>query len=224
MADRKRMQMLRWAAFFLMFAYGMFVSARAAWWPGLLFLVVFLLQVAGGAIYLWRKNPDVIVARSQAHKGTKGWDRILTSFLRVLLITAFVVAWLDNQGHWSRAPWWVIVLGYVLLTGGMVGSFKVLSVNKFAERTVRIQRDRGQRVIDIGPYAVVRHPMYAAAFLILLGLALALGSFWAVIPTVLASLLLVVRTVLEDRTLQNELGGYKEYAARIRYRLVPGVW
>jgi protein-S-isoprenylcysteine O-methyltransferase Ste14 len=97
-------------------------------------------------------------------------------------------------------------------------------VNRHFEPTVRIQTDRGHTVIDTGPYALVRHPGYVAASLLVLGMPLSLGSYWASIPAILSYLLLVVRTALEDRTLQDELPGYKEYARRVRYRLLPGVW
>jgi protein-S-isoprenylcysteine O-methyltransferase Ste14 len=98
------------------------------------------------------------------------------------------------------------------------------SVNRFFEPTVRIQTDRGHRVIDTGPYALARHPGYVAACLLCLGMPLSLGSFWALIPAVLSCLLLVVRTVMGDRTLRDELTGYEEYTQRVRYRLIPGVW
>jgi protein-S-isoprenylcysteine O-methyltransferase Ste14 len=107
---------------------------------------------------------------------------------------------------------------------GFIGVTWATSVNKFFEPSVRIQTDRGHRVIDAGPYADIRHPGYAFGFLLSLGMPLALGSLWALIPAVMLCPLLVTRTVLEDRTLQNELPGYKEYAERVRYRLLPGVW
>ena len=97
-------------------------------------------------------------------------------------------------------------------------------MNKFFEPLVRIQTDRGHRVIDTGPYAIVRHPGYVLGYPLFLGMPLALGSFWALIPAALLCPLLVTRTVWEDRTLREELPGYKEYAQRVRYRLVPGVW
>ena len=98
------------------------------------------------------------------------------------------------------------------------------SVNKFFEPTVRIQTDRGHRVIDTGPYAIVRHPGYASAALLIFGMPLSLGSYWALIPAAISYGLLIIRTVWEDRTLQEELTGYKEYAQRVRYRLVRGIW
>ena len=98
------------------------------------------------------------------------------------------------------------------------------AVNKFFEPGVRIQTDRGQRVIDSGPYAVVRHPGYVAACLLFVGIALSLGSLWALAPAGLACLLLIFRTQWEDRTLRAELAGYEEYTQRVRSRWIPGVW
>ena len=118
----------------------------------------------------------------------------------------------------------MVVLGYVLFSLGMIGMVWLEVVNKFAEPGVRIQTDRGHKVVDTGPYAIVRHPTYLASMPQFAGMALALGSYWALLPTAAASLVLVVRTALEDHTLQNELEGYKEYACRVRYRLIPGVW
>jgi protein-S-isoprenylcysteine O-methyltransferase Ste14 len=97
-------------------------------------------------------------------------------------------------------------------------------VNKFFEPFVRIQTDRGHRVIDTGPYALVRHPGYVFGYLSFLGIPLALGSLWALIPAILTGSLLVLRTIWEDQMLREELPGYKEYAQRVRYRLVPGIW
>jgi protein-S-isoprenylcysteine O-methyltransferase Ste14 len=106
----------------------------------------------------------------------------------------------------------------------MAGLTWAEAVNKFFEPFVRIQTDRGHHVIDTGPYAIIRHPGYALSFPFFLGIPLALGSLWGLIPAILMSTFLVVRTILEDRTLQEELPGYEEYARRVRYRLVPGVW
>ena len=229
MAGRQQMRMFLGAilsliGFFSLLAVIMFVPAGIGWRNGWVFLAVFLLQMGIAAVYIWRKNPDLFVARSRMQKGTKGWDRVLFYVLQATLLGEFGVAAFDFRYHWSAARVWVVTLGYVLFTAGMVGCFWVLSVNQFAEMSVRIQTERGHQVVDTGPYAIVRHPMYVACFLLFPGIALALGSFWALIPAALVSVILVVRTVLEDRTLQRELEGYKEYAARVRYRVIPGVW
>jgi protein-S-isoprenylcysteine O-methyltransferase Ste14 len=167
----------------------------------------------------------VVVARSTPHRGTKRWDRVLFSLINVLFLAMFAVAALDDgRFHWSLVPLWLTAVGYLLLLMGTAGNVWVLTVNKFAEKSVRIQTDRGHKVVDTGPYAIVRHPFYVTALVLCGGIPLALGSFWALVPAAFAALVLVVRTAWEDRTLHNELDGYKEYARRIRYRLVPGVW
>jgi protein-S-isoprenylcysteine O-methyltransferase Ste14 len=210
----------------LIFVLSLFFPAGTwRWARGWLFFVVILAVYYPSIRYLMRVNPEMIAARINRHEGTKGWDRILVGLMIPLMISIFVVAALDDgRYHWFHVPWWVCGLGYVLFVAGWAGTVWAQSVNKFFERTVRIQTDRGQYVIDRGPYAFVRHPGYVAISLLLLGIPLALGSMWSLIPSILTCLLFVVRTVLEDRTLQNELPGYEEYAERVRYKLVPGVW
>ena len=121
-------------------------------------------------------------------------------------------------------PWWIVALGYLLFAAGYALSTWALAVNKFFEPSVRIQTDRGQKVIDTGPYRIVRHPGYAAGIPALVGIALALGSWWALIPVGISSALVILRTQWEDQTLQAELPGYKDYTRRVRCRLIPGVW
>ena len=212
--------------FFLILAAVMFLPAGDVRWArGWLFFFVFLALTVLASIYLWHRNPAIFAARSKIQKGTKRWDKVVMFFLFLSLLAVFPVAGLDDgRFHWSSVPTWVVVLGYVLFSAGFALSAWVEAVNKFAEPGVRIQTERGHKVVDTGPYAIVRHPMYLSAFFLFFGAALALGSFWALIPAGFVALVLVVRTTLEDRTLQNELEGYKEYASRVRYRLIPGIW
>src|SRR6516162_3185797 len=208
------------------FALFMFLPAGTwAWTKGWLFIVVFLGTLVIVALYLWRVNPEVVVARSSSHKGTKRWDKILLCFIFPAVYAIVPVAALDDgRFHWFPVPLWVCGVGYVLFLVGMGIVTWAEAVNKFFEVTVRIQTERGQKVIDTGPYAVVRHPGYVAGILFCVGIALCLGSLWALIPAGLASALLILRTRWEDQTLQAELPGYKEYTERVRYRLIPGVW
>ncbi len=204
----------------------MFSSAgNIRWTKGWVFLLVFLIQMILAVLYLWRRNPAIFVARSKIHEGTKSCDKVVLLFLLISFLAIFPVAGLhDGRYHWSAVPPWGVVLGYVLFSIGFVVSAWAYGVNKFAEPGVRIQTERGHKVVDTGPYAIVRHPIYLGGFVLALGIALALGSLWALIPVAVATLIIVVRTVLEDRLLQNELEGYKEYASRVRYRLIPGIW
>jgi len=210
----------------LIFLLCLFLPAGTwAWSRGWLFFFVIVVTSIVITLYLRRVNPDVIAARVNRHEGTKGWDRWLLGILIPAMVSILPVAALDDSRyHWFHVPWWVCVLGYVLLIAGMAGMTWAESVNKFFEPTVRIQTDRGHTVIDNGPYAIVRHPGYVSGFLVFIGMPLSLGSLWALIPGILSCLLLVVRTICEDRTLRDELTGYEEYAQRVRYRLIPGVW
>lgn len=210
----------------LLFALFMFVPANnIRWGKGWLFLLAFVVLDALAAVYVWRTNPELLVARHRRHQGTKPWDKVLLCLFFLSVMAIFSLAALDDgRLHWSRVPLFVCGLGYLLLVVGLILTTWAGSVNKFAERTVRIQTDRGHKVIDTGPYALVRHPGYLAAFFWFAGIALALGSFWALVPGAVASTILVVRTFLEDQTLQKELEGYREYVARVRYRLIPGIW
>ncbi len=189
------------------------------------FVTLFLGTLVVAGLYLWCVNPEVVVARIRFHRGTKRWDRILLCFLLPAVCAVFLVAALDyGRFHRLPVPWWVCGIGYVLFLVGVGIVTWAEAVNKFFEPTVRIQTDRGHKVIDTGPYAIVRHPGYVGGLLFFVGTALCLGSLWALIPAGLASALLLLRTRWEDQTLQAELPGYKEYAQRVRCKLLPGLW
>ena len=177
------------------------------------------------SLFLWRVNPEVLVARSRTHKGTKRWDKTLLCFFFSSVYAIVPMGALDDgRFHWSSLPWWVCGVGYALLLVGLGIVTYAEAVNKFFEPTVRLQTDRGQTVIATGPYAHVRHPGYVGGILTTMGMAVSLGSLWALIPAGLATLLLVLRTQWEDQTLQTELTGYKAYTQRVRYKLIPRVW
>jgi protein-S-isoprenylcysteine O-methyltransferase Ste14 len=210
-------------AFFPLF---MFLPAGTwTWDKGWLFILVLLAVSLVASLVLWRVNPEVVVARNNPHQGTKHWDKILLWFLLPPFLAIFPVAALDDgRFHWFPTPWWICAIGYLLLLIGIAVMTWAMAVNKFFEPTVRIQADRGHKVIETGPYAIVRHPGYVSGSLIFMGIALSLGSLWALIPAGLATLVLILRTRWEDQTLQAELASYKEYAKRVRYKLIPGVW
>ena len=195
------------------------------WSKGWLFIAIMLGVISAVILFLQRVNPEVIAARSRIHKGTKSWDKILLSVYFPAMSAVLTVAALDDgRFHWFPVPWWVCGVGYALLLAGIGIVTWAESVNKFFEVTVRIQTERGHSVIDTGPYAIARHPGYVGGILHAIGIALSLGSFWALIPAGIASIVLMVRTQWEDETLRDELDGYAEYAARVRYKLIPGVW
>jgi len=193
------------------------------WAKGWLMIVVFVVLTTPSMVYMWRVNPEIFAARRRIQPGTKGWDKVLLMVLFPMMLAIYPVAALDDgRFHWSRVPLWLVVVGYVLLTTSWCLFMWVESVNTFAEPGVRVHAE--QKVIDTGPYAIVRHPMYMGVPAFSVGTALALGSCWALVPAALLLPLLVARTAMEDRTLREELAGYKQYASRVRYRLLPGVW
>ena len=204
----------------LIFVLCLFLPAGTwAWSRGWLFFVVIVGTSILITLYLRRVNPDVIAARVNRHEGTKGWDRWLLGILIPAMVSILPVAALDDgRFHWSHVPWWVCGIGYVLLIAGLAGMTWAESVNKFFEPTVRIQTDRGHKVIDTGPYAIVRHPGYVAACLLCLGMPLSLGSFWALIPAVRVVPAPGRANGLGGRTLRDELAGYREYTQRVRYQ------
>ena len=193
------------------------------WAKGWVMIVVFVALTIPSMVYIRRVNPEIFAARRRIQPGTKGWDRVLLMVLLPTMLAIYPVAALDDgRFHWSRVPLWLVVVGYVLLTTSWCLFMWVESVNKFAEPGVRVHAE--QKVINTGPYAIVRHPMYMGVPSFSVGTALALGSYWALVPAALLLPILVGRTAMEDRTLREELAGYKQYASRVRYRLLPGVW
>ena len=198
---------------------------RIAWIPGWVF-IAFLVAVFGlSALPLVHANPMIYRARSRFQPGTRKWDLVLLAVLFLAMIAEIPIATLDaGRMGWTAVPQWVVLVGYVLLTGGIAVTTWAQAVNPFFEPGVRIQKERAQQVITSGPYRFVRHPGYAAAIAMFVGMPLALASWWGLLPAALAIALLILRTGLEDRLLQAELSGYAEYVRRTRYRLVPGLW
>jgi protein-S-isoprenylcysteine O-methyltransferase Ste14 len=219
--------LIRLGGFVLLLGLLMFLAAgRLEWVEGWLFLAMYVVTSVAAIAYLWRKSPEIVVARSTTHRGGQpAVQRVLLVVFLICFVAMFPVAGLDwGRFHGSRVPPWVIIIGNVLFAAGMAGNVWVLSVNKFAEPSVRIQAERGHKVIDTGPYAVVRHPLYATSFLLFAGIPLALGSLWAIVPAAICAAVIVIRAALEDRMLRAELAGYAEYSHRVRYRLIPGIW
>ena len=211
----------------LLMGAALFLSAGTLQWPhGLLFVVAFLFLTLIAMAWLWRVNPEIFVARRRlTGQDTKGWDLVLLLILLGSFLATLIVAALDDgRFHWAPAPLWAVLVGYVLLLAGYVGTGWAQAVNRHFEPSVRIQSDRDRHVITTGPYAYVRHPGYIFGIILTFGIALALGSLWALLPAVLVVVVLVIRTNLEDATLQRELPGYAEYAARVRYKWIPGNW
>ena len=203
-----------------------FIPAGSLRWPqAWIFIALYLSAVAWFYLSTKKRDPGLLKERMSPQKNVKAWDRRIVRIYSLLLAAMTVLVGLDAvRFRWSHlAPGWN-VLGFGGLALAMLLAFWATRENPFASQVVRIQDDRGHRVCSTGPYAHVRHPMYDGVILSIISFPLALGSLFALIPAGFIVGLFILRTSLEDKTLQEELPGYKEYAQKVRYRLIPGVW
>jgi len=198
------------------------------WWQAWLFALLIVAAGVGGRIWAERRHPGLLAERQNFDNaaGVKPWDKVLSPLMAVSVsFPMVIVAGLDHRFGWSPVfPPWLTILGLILIALGYAFAVWAMAENRFFSGVVRIQIDRGHVVCDSGPYRIVRHPGYAGSVLPLPGLVLALSSIWTLIPAAVALIIIVIRTTLEDRTLQEELPGYKDYARRVRYRLFPGIY
>lgn len=200
-------------------------SGRFAWiWAWVYLGISFVSVLINGAIML-RRSPETIAERGQPGE-MQNWDKIVSGLWAAAQYLALpLVAGLDLRFGWTpplNAGWhWA---GALVFTVGLILSSWAMIVNTFFSTAVRIQHERGQSVCRSGPYRYVRHPGYAGFMLSSLGIPILLGSWWTLIPGIVAITLMVIRTVFEDQVLQAELPGYQEYAREVRYRLIPGIW
>lgn len=211
---------------FVVLALLLFVGAgRLDWTWAWVYLGINILTVLIGGAILLRSSPETIAERGRPRE-MRDWDMIVTglwSLFQYLLLP--LVAALDVRFAWTREPGlaWHLA-GAVVVALGLGLSAWAMQANAYFSTVVRIQKERGHTVCRSGPYRFVRHPGYLGYSLHSLGMAVLLGSWWALIPGVAAVAAMTTRTFLEDRTLHAELPGYPDYAAQVRYRLLPGVW
>jgi len=192
----------------------------------LFFGAAFIYFVAS-TLAVYRFNPELLIARlTLRREGSKTWDEVLmrlANLTGMLLIPA--VAGLDvGRYGWSGLDLIYVVPGFALFVLGAVLITWAMIVNRYFESTVRIQEDRYHEVVSTGPYIFVRHPGYLSGILWMSSIPLILGSLYTLLPVMIYSAMMVLRTHLEDRTLRDELPGYSEYADRVKYRLIPWVW
>jgi protein-S-isoprenylcysteine O-methyltransferase Ste14 len=197
------------------------------WGEGWTFLAIFAAGSALMCAWLIRRDPALLAERmaSPVQKEQAPWDR-------VFMIGTIIVwcGWLAFMGfdagrlHRGQMPMWLEAVGGFLIVIGFGAIMPVFAANSYAAPVVRVQSERRQHVIDTGPYAIVRHPMYAAASLYVFGIPLLLGSRWGLIGSVLIMAAIAFRATKEEQTLKDGLAGYADYMTRVRYRLVPYVW
>ncbi len=230
---KKTMNKKRIALFFLDEILGIIVmgvalfwsAGRVDWWPAWAAIAVWLAFYTAEDIILLRSNPGLMAERLAPPAGAKFWDKVIMSMLRLMQLVRYILAGLDLRYGWSGSfplaaqitALIVCFLSYGLLAWAMAS-------NAFFSQIVRIQSDRGHVVIAGGPYRYVRHPGYVGMIVFELAMATLLASWWALLASALCAILLILRTALEDNTLQAELTGYSSYAHKVRYRLLPGIW
>ncbi len=216
------LQNLIWVVFF---GVVLFLPAGTLAFPGgWAFIGAMLIGGIWISLWLYKRDPELLRKRltSPLKQEQKPWDRVfLTSFIVIFIAWMAFMAW-DARQHGFVFPLWAQVLGVIGFIAGLSGGYFTFRENSFAAPVVAMQE--GHRVIDTGVYAYVRHPMYAGAMLYLIGLPLMLGSWWGLALTPLLILGVAWRAVNEEKMLRAELPGYDDYAKRVRYRFVPGVW
>jgi len=218
---------LRFAAFMLLPMVLFIAAGRLDWVWAWVYVGVAVSFTFISRILVIRTNPDLIAERAQSlgREDVKGWDRMILFFILVGPLAMLIVAGLDERFGWSaQIPLALQLVALAIMMLGYVVGTWAMAVNRYFSAVVRIQKDRGQTVASDGPYRFVRHPAYATGIVSCLVTPIMLGSLWALIAGGLTVILYIVRTALEDRTLHDELPGYAEYAQRVRYRLLPGIW
>jgi protein-S-isoprenylcysteine O-methyltransferase Ste14 len=203
------------------------ISGHWDWWQAWAYALVAILGFAVSRTLARRRHPDILAERARflQHPDAKSWDKVLAPLVGLGGGLVPLVAGIEARWIWPPAfSLWVSIISLLILIAGYILGSYALVENRFFSGMVRLQQDRGQHVVTTGPYRWMRHPGYAGALLSYLATPLLLDSTWAFLPVVLLAVSLVVRTSLEDRTLQDELPGYREYAQNVRYRLFPGVW
>ena len=200
-------------------------AGRIDWWPAWAALAVMAVWSIATAVIILRFNPDLLAERMGPRRGAKRWDIAIMSTLGLTQLARYIVAGLDQRYGWTGGlplaaqigALVISILGYTLVVWATAS-------NAFFSQIVRIQAERNHTVATGGPYQYMRHPAYLGALAYELAVPILLASWWAFMISLLNAVLLIVRTTLEDRTLQAELTGYPDYARHVRYRLLPGIW
>jgi protein-S-isoprenylcysteine O-methyltransferase Ste14 len=194
------------------------------YWQGWAFLAVFALSTWIPTVYLMRTNPAALERRLQAGPTaeTRPLQRVLITVIFIAFPAAFVVGGLDHRFHWSQMPAPVSVIGDVLVAIGLGLAMLVIIQNSYAAANVRVEA--GQQLVSTGLYGLVRHPMYTGNVVLMLGVPLALGSYWGLFLLIPGMLVLALRIRDEEKLLTHELSGYRDYTQRVHYRLLPYVW
>jgi len=194
------------------------------YWQAWVFIAVFMVSTLLPSLYLARTNPAALRRRMRAgpRAETRPAQKIIITGGLLGMYATMAFSAFDHRMGWSHAPAWVSVIGDLLVATGLGIAMLVLVQNGYAAVTVTVEP--GQTLVSGGVYKFVRHPMYVGNVILMVGIPLALGSYWALVFVLPGLAVLVFRIVDEEKLLRQELAGYSEYAHRVRYRLMPYVW
>jgi len=223
-SSRGRQGLAKVAGVVVFFAVTLFASSGRIDW--VMAWVYMGMLVVNTIVIVQLMDPGLVDERAGMREGAKKWDIPLTIFVgRLGPLACLIVAGLDQRYGWSgQVSQGLQIGGAVVAALGLALGDWAMIANKFFSPLVRIQEERGHVVVSSGPYRFVRHPGYSAGVWGNLATPVMLSSWWAFIPAGMTVIAMVIRTVLEDQTLREELDGYEEYAQRVRYRLIPGIW
>lgn len=205
----------------------MIISGAWDWWEAWAYGIIGVFSFVISRALAAKRHPDILAERSRSIElqDAKSWDKVLAPMLAFGSVLILIIAGLDKLLSWTQPfSTSVNVIALIVIVLGFVFSSWALIENRFFSGVVRIQTDRGHHVVTTGPYRIVRHPGYSGALWSYLAMPLLLDSVWAFIPAILLTGVVVLRTSMEDQTLQNELSGYREFTQKTKYRLIPGIW
>jgi protein-S-isoprenylcysteine O-methyltransferase Ste14 len=199
------------------------------WWEAWVMVGLWTLFGLVMTLYLMKHDPELLAERIKLapfHKDQKYWDKLIMALFFIAGIALYIVPGFDAVRYgWSEPfPLWMRLIAFLVHLPCFIVLGWVMHENTYLAQVVKVDVERKHKVITTGPYAWVRHPMYTVVIVLLFALPVALGSRYALLLSVLLSLLLIVRTYLEDRTLNDKLNGYRAYTEQTRYRLIPGIW
>lgn len=216
---------IRFIIMYSFIALALFLPAGTIFWlQGWIYIIIMILFSTSLLTYLTKKDPELLKARAKT-KTTESWDKKLLVFSTPFFILMYILPGFDAvRFRWSSVPFYINIIGFIGVIFAIILLFLVIRENTYLSRVVEIQEERGHRVITTGPYRIVRHPMYLAITFLFISHCFALGSLFSLITCAFVILTIILRTIREDKMLHEQLKGYKEYAQKTRFKLIPGIW
>ncbi len=196
-------------------------AGTMAYWQAWVYIVIIIVPAALVIAYFLKNDPEILIRRMKL-KEKEREQKLIIKLGYIPYLLAFLLPGFDQRFSWSQVPLVVVILAEILVVLGYGIVSLAFKANRYAARVVEVEQ--GQKVIDSGPYAIVRHPMYVGAMLMLISSPLALASYWAMIPAIFMFPVIVARILNEEKVLIRDLEGYSRYMQKTRYRLIPGIW